>query len=54
MEFVRPKFNYFFISKTYSIDGCEMTNVFNMLDHLLTNMIYAVICIQTWRAVQPD
>ena len=26
----------------HSIDEYEMTNVFNMLDHLLANMIYTV------------
>ena len=35
----------FVIGKTYSIDDHEMTNVFNMLDHALTNMIYVVIQI---------
>ena len=34
MEFVPPKFYYFFISPKFSIDNYEMTNVFNMLDFL--------------------
>ena len=35
----------FFIDKTYSFDDYEMTNVFNMLDDLFTNMISAVMKI---------
>ena len=34
---------FFFIRKKYNIDEFEMTNVFNMLNHLLTNMNYIVI-----------
>ena len=33
----------FFSGKTYSIDNYEIANFFNMLDHLLTNIIYTVI-----------
>ena len=36
-------FYYFFISKGHRIDGYEITNVFNMLDVLLTNMNYTAI-----------
>ena len=32
----------FFIGKTYNIGDHEIANVFNMLDHLLANMIYTV------------
>ena len=32
----------FFIGQAYSIDNYEMTNVFNMLDYLLTNVNYLV------------
>ena len=40
MEFVPPRFYYLFNDKTFNIDDYEMTNIFKMLDHLLTNMIY--------------
>ena len=40
LEFGPPKFYCFFIGKTYSIDNYEMTNVFNMLYHLFTNINY--------------
>ena len=36
-------FYYFFIVKIFSIDNYEMTNVFNMLDYLLTNINYTAI-----------
>ena len=32
-----PKYYYFFIAKTNSIDNYKTTNVFNVLDHQLTN-----------------
>ena len=38
MKFGLPKFFHFFFDKTYSVDNYEMTNVFNILDHLLTNI----------------
>ena len=43
VEFAPPKCYYIFIGKTYTIDNYQMTNVFNMLDHLLTNIIYISI-----------
>ena len=43
MEFLPPRFYYFAIGKTYSIGDHEITNILNMLEHLLTNMIYAVM-----------
>ena len=36
-----------YIGKTYSIENYEMSNIFNMLDHLLTNINYTAI--QTWK-----
>ena len=36
-------FYYFFIGKRHRIDDYEITNVFNMLDVLLTNMNYTAI-----------
>ena len=31
MKLTPPQFYYFFIGKIYSIDNCEMTNVFNVI-----------------------
>ena len=36
-------FIIFFIYETYSIDNYKLTNVFNMLDHLLTNINYTAM-----------
>ena len=33
-------FYYFFIRKTYSFNNYEITDVYNGLDHLLTNIKY--------------
>ena len=41
LNFCHQNFITFFICKTYSINNYEMTNVFNMLDHLLTNINHA-------------
>ena len=43
MEFVPPKYYYFFIEKSYCIDNYEMANAFNMFYHLLTNTNYTAI-----------
>ena len=37
-----PKYYYFFIAKTNSIDNYKI-NVFNVLDHQLTNRNYTAI-----------
>ena len=38
-----PKFYYSFIGKTCCFNNYEMTNVFNMLDDLLTIINYTAI-----------
>ena len=42
MEFLPPNFMIFSLVR-YSIDDYEKTSVFNMLNHLLANLIYTVI-----------
>ena len=37
---------YFVIGKTYRIDNYEMTNVFYMFGHLLTNINYTAVQTQ--------
>ena len=52
-----------FVDKTSSTKACsnmylvcdyEMTNLINMLDHLVTSKLYSHKYIETLRAVEPD
>ena len=41
--YLMTKCYYLFIGKIFCIDDYEMTDVLNILNHLLINMVYSVI-----------